>query len=200
MQSLKFVGERLCLDFVNTVGGWADTVIDDKLARYDDLVRWAKLAGVIPAEQARLLFARERRRQKDASDVLKRAIALRSAVHGIFRSVARRQAARVSDTKALERELAVARSHQRLKHQRGRFDWVWHDPRNALDSMLWRVSISAAELLTSPDLAHVRECGGENCGWMFLDNSRNRSRRWCEMRECGNRAKVRRFRQRNRDR
>jgi predicted RNA-binding Zn ribbon-like protein len=62
------------------------------------------------------------------------------------------------------------------------------------------VSGSAAELLTSTELARVRECGGENCGWMFLDNSRNHSRHWCDMQDCGNRAKVRRFRQRQRTR
>jgi len=63
---------------------------------------------------------------------------------------------------------------------------------------LWPLSRSAAELLTSADLAFIRECQGEDCGWLFLDTSRNRTRRWCDMRDCGNLAKVRRFRRRRR--
>jgi predicted RNA-binding Zn ribbon-like protein len=64
--------------------------------------------------------------------------------------------------------------------------------------MLWPVVRSAAELLTSDELGRVRECAADNCAWLFLDRSKNRSRRWCDMAVCGNRDKVRRFRQRSR--
>jgi predicted RNA-binding Zn ribbon-like protein len=197
---MKFVGERPCLDFVNTVGSWTDRVIADKLKKYEDLARWAELAGLIPAARAHALVLRARRRPREAGEVLRRAIAMRRAVRGVFQAVLEKRKPTRPDTAALQRELAVARSHQRLKHRRGGFEWTWDDSGTALDSMLWRVSGSAAELLTSPELARVRECGGENCGWMFLDNSRNHSRHWCDMQDCGNRAKVRRFRQRQRTR
>jgi len=195
---MKFVGERPCLDFVNTVGGWTDQVIADKLNSYEDLVRWAELGGVAPRVEARALEARAGERPREARGVLKRAILLRGAVHGIFQAVLEKRAPKPSDTRVFERELAVARGRQRLQHRGGRFDWSWYDSGSALDAMLWRVCISAVDLLTSPDLARVRQCSGENCGWMFLDNSRNHSRHWCDMQDCGNRAKVRRFRQRSR--
>ena len=57
---------------------------------------------------------------------------------------------------------------------------------------------SAAELLTSPDLPLVRECAGYDCGWLFMDTTKNRSRRWCDMATCGNRAKGRRHYERRR--
>jgi len=196
---MKFVGERRCLDFVNTVGGWTDKVIGDKLTSYEDLARWAQLAGLMPVTQAPGSVARARRHAKEAAEVLRRAIALRRAIRGIFQSVLQKREPKSSDTAALQRELGIARSHQRLKHHGGNFHWTWDDPK-ALDFMLWAVCSSAEDLLTSPDLARVRECGGENCGWMFLDNSRNHSRRWCDMQDCGNRAKVSRFRQRHQDR
>jgi predicted RNA-binding Zn ribbon-like protein len=62
--------------------------------------------------------------------------------------------------------------------------------------MLWHIADSAAEFLTTGDLTRLRECSGEDCGWLFEDTSKNRSRQWCDMRDCGNLAKVRRFRTR----
>ena len=70
------------------------------------------------------------------------------------------------------------------------------DSEAALDRMLWSIAHSGAELLTTGDLSRLRECGGEECGWLFEDTSRNRSRQWCDMQDCGNLAKVRRYRTR----
>jgi len=67
-----------------------------------------------------------------------------------------------------------------------------------LTSMLWPVAVSAAGLLTSPQLVRLRDCANTACGWLFIDHSKNASRRWCDMGECGNRAKARRFRERQR--
>ncbi len=44
-----------------------------------------------------------------------------------------------------------------------------------------------------PERDRVRRCGGANCDWLFMHNSRNHSRRWCDMGSCGNRAKARRY-------
>ncbi|MBI4413448.1 MAG: CGNR zinc finger domain-containing protein, partial [candidate division NC10 bacterium] len=72
------------------------------------------------------------------------------------------------------------------------FAWRWTGDGQRLDRMLWAVTRSAADLLTSGELAAVRECEAETCAWLFMDRSRNRSRRWCDMKACGNRAKARR--------
>jgi predicted RNA-binding Zn ribbon-like protein len=186
---MKFIGGLPCLDFVNTVGGWRqDQVIDDKLETYGDLVRWAKLGGMAIATPARP-------NQREAAKALARAHALRDALHRILNaSVENRMPAR-ADLAVLSAELARARAHQTLAAEHGTFLWKW-DEAPAPDAILWRVSQSAVELLTSPDLARVRLCAGQNCGWMFLDTTRNRSRHWCDMKDCGNLAKVRRFRER----
>ena len=76
-----------------------------------------------------------------------------------------------------------------------RFAWDW-TPENALDRVLWPVVRDAAELLSGEDLDRVGRCADANCGWLFLDTSRNHSRRWCSMKDCGNRAKARRHYQR----
>jgi len=74
----------------------------------------------------------------------------------------------------------------------GAWRWEFVDGEE-LDSMLWPIVRDAAELLTSRDFDRVTECSGSDCTWLFADKSRNRSRRWCDMAECGNRSKARRF-------
>jgi predicted RNA-binding Zn ribbon-like protein len=187
---VKFVGGILCLDFVNTVGGWrSGRVLEDKLQTYADLIRWAELAGM---EIARPSSAEPRQ----AAKVLGRALALRLAIHRLLNRLLDQRNPSLADLSVLKTELAIARKHQELSVERGKFRWAWDDGK-ALDSVLWRVSQSAADLLTSPILARVRRCPGENCGWIFLDRTRNHSRNWCDMKDCGNLAKVRRFRKRN---
>jgi predicted RNA-binding Zn ribbon-like protein len=80
-----------------------------------------------------------------------------------------------------------------------RFVWVWAGMSDHLTSVLWPIARSAASLLTSPQLTRVRECAGHPCGWLFLDHSKNGSRRWCDMADCGNRAKARRYRARKKE-
>jgi len=72
------------------------------------------------------------------------------------------------------------------------FAWDWHEADGALELPIWIVARSASTLLVSQGLRRVRECAGEKCDWLFLDASRNRSRRWCDMAACGNRAKAQR--------
>jgi predicted RNA-binding Zn ribbon-like protein len=105
-----------------------------------------------------------------------------------------------ADLPLLNAEIATARSRERLAARRDGLVWSWPEAGERLDSPLWAVSRAAAALLTSGDLSRLRQCGGDECGWLFLDRSRNRSRQWCTMEDCGNVSKVRRFRKRHLDR
>jgi predicted RNA-binding Zn ribbon-like protein len=193
---MKFIAGYPALDFVNTVGGWSsERPLEDKLQTYDDLIRWAELARLLDASDAVTSARLARHHARKAAKVLARARALRGVLHRIFNCNSEDRKPRAADVKFLQDELRIAREHQRLAATGGRFLWTW-DKRPVLDTILWRVSQSAADLLTSQDLARVRRCAGENCGWMFLDTTRNHSRHWCDMQDCGNLAKVRRFRAR----
>jgi predicted RNA-binding Zn ribbon-like protein len=104
------------------------------------------------------------------------------------------------DAAGLERlnaEIGACRLQEALTLQGTRFGWEWRDPSRALEAPLWPVARAAADLLTSEDTTLLRQCDGEGCGWLFLDRSRNRRRRWCTMEDCGNLDKVRRFRRRH---
>jgi predicted RNA-binding Zn ribbon-like protein len=122
---------------------------------------------------------------------------LREAIFQVFVARARGALPPAGALRTLNKEQPTALARLRLVADGGGYRTEWEDE-DALDRMLWPVVRSAAELLTSDDLDRVRECAADNCAWLFLDRSKNRSRRWCDMAVCGNRSKVRRFRQRSR--
>ncbi len=192
-----FSGGSLCLDFANTVSWrWSGRPIE-RLVTYEDLVSWSRQAGVVTAREAGNLFKEAQRRPRGARKALREATALREAIFRTFAAVAAGRRPRSTNLAELNAWLAITTPHQRILPAGRRFMWGWTgEPR--LDRMLWPVVRSAAELLTSEDRSHIRLCAAGNCGWIFLDTTRNRSRRWCSMSVCGNRAKVRRFYQRGR--
>jgi predicted RNA-binding Zn ribbon-like protein len=205
---MRLIGGRLCLDFVNTVDGRKNDsgrrnsqsvnslVLGDKLGDYSDLVAWSRHSGIVTATEAGHLIQESKRKAAEARAVFDRAIELREALHRIFKATMTGRPPQGLDLKALNDELLEARSHESLTHAVNGFTWEWVGSEAALDQMLWSIAHSAAEFLSKGDLSRLRECGGEECGWLFEDTSRNRSRQWCHMQDCGNLAKVRRFRTR----
>jgi predicted RNA-binding Zn ribbon-like protein len=205
--TMKLVGGDPCLDFVNTVGGretsgaaaaTRSVVRDDKLGSYEDLLAWAHHAALLSEKAARELARVARRRPREASAVLSRAVSTREALHRVLVSLMRGRVPPARDLAALNAELAAVRGQERLVSGASGLQWEPAPPGSGLDSVLWPVWRAAAALLTSGNASRLRQCGGEGCGWIFLDRSRNRSRRWCTMEDCGNVSKVRRFRQRRR--
>jgi predicted RNA-binding Zn ribbon-like protein len=194
----KFVGGSLCLDFINTVGGRGDSnvVLGDKLTSFHDLLEWSKLADATNRTEFGELKRQAATHPEDAEATLERAVRLREGLYRIFKSSLKGHRPHPADLDILSGELRVARARQRLTQTGRAFNWTFEDNQPALDRILWPVSLSAANVLTSRDLSRLRQCGGNQCGWLFLDTSRNRSRQWCDMKDCGNRAKVRRFRKR----
>jgi predicted RNA-binding Zn ribbon-like protein len=203
----KYVGGNPAVDFVNTVAGWThrppldhligyhDVAVDDKFERYEDLLDWARGAGVVSDSNTRRLGGLAKRFPLAAESVLDRAVRLRRAIYRILLSGGPSRASFASDLDVLNTEIGLAREKQRLILNGNRFELGWL-PDDSLDQVLWPVAVSAAALLISDELTRLRQCRGPNCGWLFLDTSRNHSRTWCNMKDCGNIAKVRRFRER----
>lgn len=186
-------GGRLCLDFVNTVSGRA-TVPEERLNAYVDLVAFGRQAGALDGETAEALLREAARSPAKAAGVLREAVRVREVLYPAFLAAAAGAQPRKADVEALNGALgeAMARARIELRGAEGCCGWCWDEDEKALDRPLWPVLRSAAELLTTQDVSRVRVCDAETCQWLFLDTSRNRSRRWCDMRVCGNRAKARR--------
>jgi predicted RNA-binding Zn ribbon-like protein len=186
--NVRLIGGRLCLDFVNTVDCHTSARPKEYLVSYAALVAWGGHAGLLQNQAAAALLAEAARHPAEAAVALAVATRLRAALYRIFTG-----AAVPDDVAALNRVLADERRQARVAQTTSGFTWDWALDESRLDQLLWPIACSAAELLTSADLALVRECEGERCSWLFLDTSRNRTRRWCSMEDCGNRAKARRY-------
>jgi predicted RNA-binding Zn ribbon-like protein len=183
---------RLCLDFCNTLGG-RRTRPKERLNSYGDLMVWGRQAGVLTADDARRLGEAARRHPADAAKTLAEAVALREALFRIFSAVIDGLVPARADMALLNGALSRAMLRLQVSNQADGFGWGWAANGEALDRMLWPVVRSAAEVLVSGDVHRVGRCEGETCAWLFLDTSRNHTRRWCDMRSCGNRAKARRY-------
>ena len=192
----------LCLDFVNTLDNRPSGEPQELLARYGDLVRFAEDTGILTPAQADRLFAWSEADPGEAQRVLEAAVELREAMYAVFSAVMAKRAVPASALALLNGYIQLAAQHVSLAPANGGFAWRYDnhaDSAGGFETLLWPIVRSAAELLASDHLSFVRACSSKTCQWFFLDTSKNHRRRWCSMKLCGNRAKVRKFYQRQRE-
>jgi predicted RNA-binding Zn ribbon-like protein len=175
------LGGNLSLDFTNTIEFRGTERETEFLHAYDHLAAWcsfvSRAEGSASPETA-LAGAGE---NTDAE--FRRALGLRDALYRLFTAVIAGEPPAPDDLNTLNRALQAGGRH--VEPDGSGFAWGWSQP-----DLLAPIAQAAAELLTSPDLARVRQC--PNCGWLFVDTSRNHSRRWCSMEFCGSQMKSRR--------
>jgi len=181
----------VCLDFVNTLDD-RYTTPKESLETYIDLVRFGEDTQVLDARQVDRLFERGQADPDHAQTVLGWGKELREAIHDVFRALIDKCPVPPAALARLNAYIQGASGHMRLAPVKGGFAWNYDDA-DELESVLWPIARSAAELLASDHLSYVRACFSKTCEWFFLDTSKNHQRRWCDMTRCGNRAKVRNF-------
>ncbi|MFQ6104300.1 MAG: CGNR zinc finger domain-containing protein [Candidatus Glassbacteria bacterium] len=196
--TLKLVGGRLSLDFTNTVSYRNTDRQQDYLESYADLVAWCQHAGFVTDSQGKRLLEESANRPEEASSVLKRAIALREVIYSIFSAISHGNRPEPADLATFNTELSNALARSQVIQTAEGFAWDFTCTEDFLDCLLWPLARDAANLMTSSDVDRVGECAGDDCEWLFFDVSRNRSRQWCAMEDCGNRAKARRHYKRKR--
>jgi predicted RNA-binding Zn ribbon-like protein len=190
------VGGRTCLQFVNTGSQRRLGPFLDKLGSYDDLLAWAEQAEQLTTDEAEHLRKRAAENPGERERVLERARKLREAIYRVFAARSAGEVLPADELRLISEENARAAANRLLTPQGvGSCDFEWRTF-DDLDRPLWPVAVSAVNLAASEDAERVKECATPNCNWLFLDVSKNRSRRWCEMKECGNREKARRHYQR----
>jgi len=183
----------LSLDFVNT-GQWNEAgPWPERMQRFRDLVRWARDAGALASERSsRLLEAGERHPHR-AQAAFDRALRIRAALQGIFGSLAEQRSPVPSDLRVIDDELATAFAVAHLDYRDGRIVREWSNDDEDFGQVVRPIVWSATELLLGERITRLRSCASPQCGRLFLDESRNGMRRWCDMQVCGSRAKARRY-------
>ena len=196
LDTLEFVGGALCLDFANTINSRIDPE-HDYLVQYSDLLGWADKAGILSPAQINRLQKRAKRNPDKAENASQQARDLRELLYRLFSRTTKNFQPNKKDIEAFTSAYGESVSRAHLIKTEGHYTPTWKVD-ETFHAVLWPILHSAGELLQSEQLAHVKECSG--CGWLFLDTSKNQSRRWCSMNTCGARDKMRRYHKRQRAR
>jgi predicted RNA-binding Zn ribbon-like protein len=192
IETVDLVGGAFCLDFTNTASSRGTVNQRERLLSYSDLITWGERTTLLDAATATHLRALAGTQPDVAEHVRVRAIAVREVIYRIFAAISHGERPDSADLTAFNSLLVETARHRRLVEGEACCQWQWIEGDEPLERVLWPVVQSAADLLTGPELDRVKICMNDPCSWLFLDASRNRSRRWCDMNDCGNRAKARR--------
>jgi predicted RNA-binding Zn ribbon-like protein len=196
-------GGHPVLDLVNSLDNrfHPDGPID-LLKSYGDLLRFSAQTGVL--DEARVRALQGAVSPASAVRALRALRALRETLAAVLYRVVDGSAPRPADVRELDACFHAAERHRELHWQSaaradagGHFLWHWAPPQDEADLPLWTLARAASELLVSGEMQRLRACGAETCRWLFLDTSKNHTRRWCNMKVCGNRVKARRFQARH---
>jgi len=187
----------LCLDFCNSGQGMRGARQAEWISSFGDLVEWLEAAEAIPHAHAVRLRRTGETAPAAATAAWKQAILLREALFRVFNAAAHGVDATRADLQSIEAAFATTLVSSRLDWSDKSYTWRL-DPGAAAPRMIVQPILkSAVDLLTSERLSRLGRCGSDTCFWLFLDETKNRSRRWCEMASCGNLAKVRRHREKD---
>jgi predicted RNA-binding Zn ribbon-like protein len=149
--------------------------------------------GILSRNEAKALFQKATKKPAETRKVVEKARRLRESLYRILLACAEGVAAGQNDLSFFNEVLSQTMAQSRIVESGGGYLWDTDGHRDELDWFLSQIVRSAAELLVATEIKRVKSCADTECGWLFLDVSRNRSRRWCDMSDCGNRAKASRF-------
>lgn len=181
--------EALSIDFANTLYWRGADAPTETFGTLDDLFAWCREQAGVPAGLADACRVYEKTRD-DEPAMLARALALREALYRLFHAQAERCEPQPDDLALLGGFLAEAAPRVALARIDGGYAWRIGEAGATLAGLLSPVLWSATDLLGGARLAKVKRCANDACQWLFIDDSKNGSRRWCSMSSCGNRAKA----------
>ncbi len=190
ISKLPFLGGDLSLDFVNTVHDRHEEPLRDLLQNYLDLVTWVYIADAISDSQKENLLNIGWENQGSADQIYKDALQLRETFYEIILTLINQDEVSSANIQLINQWFSRAFSNLELAQLNGHFVLDWSAENFELESVLWPIIRAFADLITSEDRTRIKQCG--NCGYLFVDNSKNKSRRWCSMEICGNRVKAKR--------
>ncbi|MEO5978789.1 MAG: CGNR zinc finger domain-containing protein [Chryseolinea sp.] len=188
IDQIRLDGGILCLDFVNTIPDRVDGTDRDNLTGIADLIYWAKKSGILqPSEMTRLEKAAHAKGKK-AKEFFIDALSIRSLIYAIFQPISKGQKVKSSDLDALNVHISAYKTFIEITPTKDSFTEIWNFSGDNFLSITAPIVKSARALLLSDKLQRVKQC--PNCGWLFLDTTKNGKRRWCSMEDCGSNVKA----------
>lgn len=182
----------MCLDFINTLDDRFSNEPKELLQSYIDLARFAEDSGIMSDQQVDHLLEKSMQSREAADEALAAAIELREAMHKVFWALIQKKPVPAGALFVVNSYAQEAARHMNVVGAGKRFEWRFEEADN-FNAAWWPIARSAVELLAADQLQFVRACASKTCEWLFLDESKNHRRRWCDMTKCGNRAKVKNF-------
>jgi predicted RNA-binding Zn ribbon-like protein len=190
--AFELIAGHPALDLVNTLDWrFRQSEPEELLKSYADLLRFAEQSKMLTARQARQLHGATS--DNAGMRVLSECRKLREAIAEILYAGLDGRTPSATSLMTVEHHFQAARGHRKLSWNESRLKWDWAEAETEAALPLWLLALSASRLLTSEEIRSVRACGSPECRWLFLDTSKNHTRRWCDMKICGNRMKARRF-------
>jgi len=181
------------LDFVNSIEWRNSSRPVDRFIEYVDVVSWGIAASILTPENGVLLMEFAEKHPQKAKQSTRRIILLRESLSRIFSRIVLGSVVEGADLDRLNAAILGAYRASKLESTHDGIRWGWGFKDQNLDLILWSVALQATRMLTSESIKRVGECEDDRgCGYLFIDESKNHSRRWCTMQSCGNRAKARR--------
>jgi predicted RNA-binding Zn ribbon-like protein len=187
---------RVCLDFVNTLDNRLSNHPRERLTGFAELVAFGEQAGALSALEARKLRSEGRENTSASSALFQRSVALRELIFRIFSAVTACRKVSQVDVESFNGTVRRSNARSLVTPGEAKAAWQWLDESSDADRLIGKIVRSAVELLTTGDIQFVKKCAADHCGWLFMDDSRSRNRRWCEMRTCGSQQKARAYYQR----
>jgi predicted RNA-binding Zn ribbon-like protein len=188
----ELIAGHPALDFVNTLDWrFRESGAEELLLSYDHLVHFARQSNLLSAKQAQRL--RKTCDESSKSRALNASRDLREAIAGVLYATAEKRKSPTQSIRKLDKYFKEALLQKKLVWNSNRIESVWADAEYDPRFPLWLLSSSASDLMTSDAAREIRTCDNAECRWMFLDTSKSHTRRWCDMKICGNRMKARRF-------
>jgi len=188
---LRLDGGNLSLNFVNTVEYRNEEFTVDFLHHYLDLITWAHFADAVGDSQKEILLGLRQEKSNEAKQIYNEAIQLRDAMYEYIINLINREKVHPASIQIINQWISRAFSNLELRLVDRNLVLDWNADNFGLESVLWPIIKSFVDLVTLTNSQRIKQCS--NCGWVFVDNSKNSSRRWCSMEICGNRVKARRF-------
>jgi predicted RNA-binding Zn ribbon-like protein len=187
----KLNAEHVALDFVNTLDDrYTPGGPRELLPSYADLIRFCRQAGMVTHAEAARLSALPGASQERA---LRSAIELREMLARVFYRGVEGRPPSAEDRTALERWSAACARHRELRWKSEHLEWTWKALAADAEAPALLLAERGLDLLIGNEPPRLHACASDTCRWLFLDTSKNRTRRWCDMKTCGNRAKARRY-------